>query len=123
MLKNTCSSKLILCTRLVGRGPTLDANVERTFASRVGPRPTSTRHNKWSPITSIDAVKGMLLEGLTYKEISQELKCLRGGLSERSVRRFVKNNGIKEEAKTEQRNVVRESIREVSKAYSVLNPM
>ena len=69
-------------------------------------------------VVRIEDVKGMLLAGLTYRQISEELKHqypLNSGFSERSVRRFVKKNNIKAEAKAEQESIVKQSIGEVGK--------
>lgn len=71
---------------------------------------------------AIEEVQELLLKGLTYKDISIELKRnhphINRGLSERSVRRFIKSNDLRETVKCEVREVVRQSIAEVSRVYS-----
>ena len=73
---------------------------------------------------SVDVVKGLLATGKTYQEISDELKQMyRGiprGLSVRSVRRFVKDNNLKQYADGVLENAVEEGVSEVS---SVLNTL
>ena len=66
---------------------------------------------------SVDVVRELLASGMTYSQISSELKqqfphILRG-LSERSVRRFVKENSLKEVVKRDVVDAVKKSVGEV----------
>ena len=66
----------------------------------------------------VRVVKGLLERGQTYSQISVYLKqqyppVLRG-FSERSIRRFVKENGLKEEVKSEAVELVKEAVSEVT---------
>ena len=66
---------------------------------------------------SIDIVRGLLVIGKTYEEISSELKDLyphiTRGLSTRSVRRYVAQNRLKDLAKKDKIEVVEQCIGEV----------
>lgn len=65
-----------------------------------------------------DLVKSLLAAGNTYSQISSYLKQqyphISRGLSERSIRRYVKENDLKEEVKSDALEAVKESVREVS---------
>ena len=67
---------------------------------------------------SIDIVKGLLSVGKSYDEISVELQQvypnITRGLSARSVRRYVKEKGLKEIVKHEVIEAVKDSVSEVS---------
>ena len=66
---------------------------------------------------SSDTVKGLLVAGRTYQEISDELKQLYPGiprgLSVRSVRRFVKDNKLNQYANDVLEDVVEGAVGEV----------
>ena len=65
----------------------------------------------------LEVVRSLLLGGTTYSAISAELKSrypnVTRGLSERSIRRYVKDNGLKELVHQDVLEVVGESINEV----------
>ena len=65
-----------------------------------------------------ETVTSLLASGQTYKAISQELKSLypliQRGLSERSVRRYVKDNNLRAQAEQDVRETVQECVSEVS---------
>ena len=65
-----------------------------------------------------DVVKGLLAKGQTYSQISSYLKQqyphISRGFSERSIRRFVKENGLKEEVKNDTVEAIKESVSEVT---------
>ena len=67
---------------------------------------------------SAEIVRSQLSMGKSYKEISEELQALypyiTRGLSVRSVRRYVKENGLRELANQDVLKAVEESINEVS---------
>lgn len=67
-----------------------------------------------------EIVTSLLASGRSYKDISQELKSLypqvQRGLSERSVRRYVKENNLKVQAEQHVLETVKESVGEVSQA-------
>ena len=65
-----------------------------------------------------DLVKSLLAAGNTYSQISSYLKQqyphISRGFSERSVRRYVKENDLKEAVKSDTLEAVRESVGEVN---------
>ena len=65
----------------------------------------------------VDEVKRLLAAGNTYRQISLHLKQqypqVSRGFSERSVRRYVKENDLKEAVKSDVVEAVRESVGEV----------
>ena len=65
-----------------------------------------------------EVVTSLLASGRSYKDISQELKALypliQRGLSERSVRRYVKDNNLRAQAEGYVLETVRESVNEVN---------
>ena len=67
-------------------------------------------------------VRSQLERGTSYQEISQQLKALYPNttcrLSARSVRRYVKRNGLWEEVEERIKTVVQESVHEVSALIS-----
>ena len=67
---------------------------------------------------SMDIVKSLLLTGKTYSEISTELQQMYPhivrGLSTRSVRRYVKEKGLKEICDRDRKHTIEDSINEVS---------
>ena len=67
---------------------------------------------------STDLLKSLLAAGYTYSEISSYLKQqypnVSRGFSERSVRRYVKENDLKEAIKSDTLEAVRESVGEVN---------
>ena len=67
---------------------------------------------------SPDVVRSLLLLGKTYSEISTELQQLHPhicrGLSARSVRRYVKDNNLKETCEKDREDVIEEGVQEVS---------
>ena len=67
---------------------------------------------------SLDTVKDLLVAGRTYQEMSEELKQLYPGiphgLSARSVRRFVKDNELKQYVADVVQDVVEEAVGEVN---------
>ena len=66
----------------------------------------------------VDVVKGLLTAGNTYSQISSYLKeqypHISRGLSERSIRRYVKENNLREEVKGDALEAVKESVSEVN---------
>ena len=70
-------------------------------------------HVKMDP----DSVKRLLLSGKTYKEIGEYLAQQNPGnprgLSARSVRRFVSNNGLKDSVHQEMKSTVAEAVSQV----------
>ena len=70
----------------------------------------------------VDVVKGLLARGQTYTQISAYLKQqyphVSRGFSERSIRRFVKENGLKEEVKSDTVEAVKESVSEVTETIA-----
>lgn len=66
----------------------------------------------------LDLVRSLLLMGRTYSEISSELQQLYPhidrGLSTRSVRRYVKENGLRGVCDSDRQQAVEASISEVS---------
>ena len=70
-----------------------------------------------------EIVTSLLASGRSYKDISQELKALypqiQCGLSERSVRKYVKDNNLRAQAEQDILETVQESI-EVSQAAACL---
>ena len=70
---------------------------------------------------SVDAVKGLLATGKTYQEISDELKQMYCGIPRGlSVRRFVKDNNLKQYADGVLENAVEEAVSEVSSVLNML---
>ena len=67
-----------------------------------------------------ETVKRLLACGQTYKRMSLELKALypqiQRGLSERSVRRYIKENNLKTQVEQDVVAAVHESVSEVSEA-------
>lgn len=67
---------------------------------------------------SMDIVRSLLLTGKTYSEISMELQQMYPhivrGLSTRSVRRYVKEKGLKEICDRDRKHTIEDSINEVS---------
>ena len=67
---------------------------------------------------STDLLKSLLAAGYTYSEISSYLKQqypnVSRGFSERSVRRYIKENDLKEAVKSDTLEAVRESVGEVN---------
>ena len=74
---------------------------------------------------SPEVITSLLASGQTYKGVSQELKVLypqiQRGLSERSVRRYVKDNNLKAEAEQGVMETVKESVTEVSHSYHIIS--
>ena len=72
---------------------------------------------------SADVVQGLLMAGRTYQEISDELKQLYPsvirGFSVRSVRRFVKEKQLKQQADHGIMDAVEEAVGEVSTQANV----
>lgn len=74
-------------------------------------------------IVPVGVVKGLLARGQTYNQISAYLKQqyphVPRGFSERSIRRFVKENDLKEEVKSEAVEVVQEAVSEVTVTINI----
>ena len=64
-----------------------------------------------------EIVQSLLVVGNSYKEMETELKVhyphISRGLSERSIRRYVKENGLRVKAYQEVQKAVEESVNEV----------
>lgn len=78
-------------------------------------------------LVPIDVVKGMLARGETYSQMSTYLKQqypqISRGFSEQSIRRFVKENGLKEEVKTDVAETVKQSVSKVTEIILIRYPV
>ena len=74
-------------------------------------------------VASISNVMDMLCSGKTYDQISHELKLLhpdiQRGLSARSIRRYVKENKLKDQVDQVGKDEVASSVNEVSAVYAM----
>ena len=72
----------------------------------------------------IEDIKAMLMAGKSYRQISEELKQLNPqgrGFSERSVRRYVTENSLRQMCQEEKKLLIETSIREVRVHMCKLN--
>ena len=75
--------------------------------------------SKISLYFTIDDVKSFVEQGLSYEEISSQMKNLHpraGGLSERSIRRFCKEHNINKNCPM-QKNQRRKQLKQASRKY------